>query len=105
MPACRRFAKRNMTNNTLTTAPKTGRRAKIRTIFMWTQDFLRKTPVLKDQAVKAFESRSGAKYAMHTASGAFVRIDKDRRSPKARKAANRAERARREALALEPTSL
>jgi len=81
-----------MTTNTLTTAPNTGRRAKVRTIFMWTQDLLRTTPVLKDQAVKAFESRSGAKYAMHPESGAFVRLDKDRRSPKERKAAKRQQR-------------
>ena len=81
------------TTDTLTTAPKTGRRAHVRTVFVWTQDFLKTTPALKDQDVKAFESRSGAKYAMHPKHGAFVRLDKDRRSPKERKAAARAARA------------
>ena len=81
-----------MTEPTPTVNVKTGRRAKIRTVFVWTQDFLKNTPALKDQDVKAFESRSGAKYAMHPKHGAFVRLDKDRRSPKERKAAKRQER-------------
>jgi hypothetical protein len=71
---------------------KTGRRARFRTVFAWSQDFLNTTPALKDQKVKAFQSVSGAKYAMHPTSGSFVRLDKDRRSPKERKAAKRAAR-------------
>ncbi len=90
-----------MMANTIASAdkPLTGRRAQVRRIFVWSAAgeagaWLRK----QLKIAPAFRMQSGGTYTMQTVrdssgkrvlTGAFVRVDKDRRSVKERKRARR----------------
>lgn len=67
-----------------------GRRAKFRRVYQYNQGVVRKH---LPEGQNVFLMKSGGGYAMEPKSGAFVRVDKDRRSKKER------QRARREARA------
>lgn len=83
-------APQQVTNtDTATAAPrKTGRRARTRMVRMYDREHLKEGT--------NFRTADGHRYGVHP-SGAFVRMDKDPRSPKQRKKARREARERQAA--------